>query len=428
MHMFPEAFLHFVWKILYFDFNHLFTTDGRPVRILKNGVHNLNQGPDFSGAVILIGDTEWSGNVEIHVNSGEWYAHKHQLDEKYNSVILHVVFATEGKPVVRQDGSVCPEIVIGNRIPATAFERYAVLNTAKSGIPCASLIGGVSDFHRFAWIERLGILRMAEKFGKISDRNESLMNWEQVAWELIMRYMGGTLNGEVFERIAGGVPFSVLKKYAQNPLQMEALLFGFVWDSTGESFPEESEPYIRSIAEEYRYLKHKHSLLPQAGIGFSYFRMRPASFPDIRLAQVVQLVSLYPDLMSLFLLTNFTDFFRRDIGVSEYWLSHFRVGVVSKVSSKNIGKDRKESLIINAFVPLAYGYRSFHGVESAESHLEAVLGSLPPEKNAILEGFSDLGIHAANAIQSQGIIHLKKQFCDLKRCLECGIGAKILKG
>ena len=426
--MIPETFLHFVWKILLFDFKNLFTSDGKRVEILKNGTHNHNQGPDFLHATVRIGETVWNGNIEMHVQSADWYAHQHEKDEKYNSVILHVVYASGGKPIYRQDGSICPEIIIGDKISALAYERYAVLEGEKTGIPCRSLIGSVSDFHRFAWIERLGMMRMEEKFGKMCAENKDKIDWEQIAWEQLMRYMGGNLNGDAFALLAREIPFSVVKKYTHLPFQLASLLFGFVWDSMGENVMDEGEEEIQKYWQEYLYLKQKHNLLTSIGISFSYFRMRPVGFPDIRLAQTVQLLHHYPDLVTLFQRTDFTDFFQQTIGVSDYWLTHYRAGIVAKQVTKNIGKDQKQSLIINAFVPFSYGYRAFHGIEDAETLQENTLTALPPEKNTLLDSFAALDIHAANALQSQGIIHLKKQYCDAKRCLECGIGAKILKG
>jgi hypothetical protein len=55
------------------------------------------------------------------------------------------------------------------------------------------------------------------------------------------------------------------------------------------------------------------------------------------------------------------------------------------------------------------------------------LEELPPEKNAILQGWEQLGMEAKSAHQTQALLQLKNAYCDKKCCLECSIGNAILK-
>ena len=88
---FPEVFLHHVWKLKLFDFKDLLTTAGETIELVELGQHNHHAGPDFSNARIRIGKTLWAGNVELHKKSSDWWLHKHQNDEAYNNVILHIL-------------------------------------------------------------------------------------------------------------------------------------------------------------------------------------------------------------------------------------------------------------------------------------------------------------------------------------------------
>ena len=92
-----ESFLHYVWQYQYFDRSDLRTTDGEPVSVFVPGIKNSDAGPDFFNARIRIGAVSWIGNVEIHIFSSGWTAHKHDLDDAYENVILHVVWKEDKK-------------------------------------------------------------------------------------------------------------------------------------------------------------------------------------------------------------------------------------------------------------------------------------------------------------------------------------------
>src|SRR5665213_1442732 len=118
--LFPEDFLHYVWKFRLFDRFDLQTSDGKELEILSAGLHNSDSGPDFHNARIRIGDTVWAGNVEVHVSSSDWQKHGHTTDNAYNSVILHVVYRDDA-PVILPDGRRLPPLELLNRISADLY-------------------------------------------------------------------------------------------------------------------------------------------------------------------------------------------------------------------------------------------------------------------------------------------------------------------
>ena len=75
-----EDFLHYLWKFKKFDTSNLQTTTNQPITILKAGDYLQLAGPDFFNAQIIIGNQKWAGNVEIHLQSSDWYLHHHQND------------------------------------------------------------------------------------------------------------------------------------------------------------------------------------------------------------------------------------------------------------------------------------------------------------------------------------------------------------
>ena len=86
-----EDYLHFIWKYQLFDSKSLTTTHRDSITVLKTGLPNTGQGPDFNHASVKIGSEIFHGHVEIHIDNTEWYNHKHHQDSYYDNVILHVV-------------------------------------------------------------------------------------------------------------------------------------------------------------------------------------------------------------------------------------------------------------------------------------------------------------------------------------------------
>ena len=99
-----EDFLHYIWKYKKFDVFSLVTTKNEAIEILSVGQHNTNSGPDFFNAKLRIDNQLWAGNVEIHINSSDWYLHKHEVDKAYDNVVLHVVWNDDAE-IFRKDNS-----------------------------------------------------------------------------------------------------------------------------------------------------------------------------------------------------------------------------------------------------------------------------------------------------------------------------------
>jgi len=104
-----EELLHFIWKFKKLPLADLLTTRSESINLLNLGIHNHHAGPDFFNAKIDIAGQLWAGNVEIHINSSDWYAHKHEEDSNYDNVILHVVW-NDDVAVFRKDGSEIPAL------------------------------------------------------------------------------------------------------------------------------------------------------------------------------------------------------------------------------------------------------------------------------------------------------------------------------
>jgi hypothetical protein len=101
---FPERLLQKLWLRGDFDASAATLADGRDVRVLHPGKWNHLGGPDFSGARLVIGGREVTGDVELHLHAREWAAHGHAADRAYDNVVLHAVLFPGEESVTRGGG------------------------------------------------------------------------------------------------------------------------------------------------------------------------------------------------------------------------------------------------------------------------------------------------------------------------------------
>lgn len=175
-----EDFLHYCWKYQYFKPEELLTSNGESIVVKSAGIHNTNSGPDFLNARLIIGDKEWAGNVEIHINSSDWYKHKHQSDKSYDSVILHVVFKYDAE-VLLSDDSVIPTLELNRLIYSEAFDNYQNLLNETDWLACKNSVAKLDQFTVNNWLDRLIIQRLENKVVAIEEvLKQTNGDWERV--------------------------------------------------------------------------------------------------------------------------------------------------------------------------------------------------------------------------------------------------------
>jgi len=429
-----EKLFHIVWERLYFDTQHLSTTSGATLHIISTGRYNTNQGPDFLHAKIDIEGVIWHGHIELHIDAQDWYRHQHHLDTHYNVTVLHVVLQTDGRPIIREDGTQIPELLLTPYLDKQILHRYDQLRLSEDVIPCGSHFSQITGVVKHSWIERLAVERMQAKALAMQNRLQTLkQDWEQVLWEELSGMMGGPVNKENFRQLATNVPLQLIQKYVAHPLQVDALLFGasgMLNTSPAPSLEDTKHPdyYYHQLYKEWQFLKAKHKLYNLSPIPFKRLRMRPAALPPIRIAQLARLICTYPQLIRLTEPEQFTDLLDKQISPHPYWETHFQFFDLSSSQNKPIGSQQKELLLINVLIPFSWLYHHLHGREIADELIEKGLYVLKPENNRITRQFKALLMDNPNAFYSQGMIQLYKHYCVEKKCLHCHIGQHIISG
>jgi len=419
-----EDFLHYVWQYKKFDFSNLTTVSGEVLTITNCGNYLQQTGPDFFNAQISIGNQKWAGNIEIHIKSSDWYLHHHEKDSNYDNVILHVVWEHD-TPVFRKDNTEIPVLELNKYISKKELENYQSLTSKKSWIYCESQIDTIDYFVFQNWQERLFIERLERKYRPIEQLlKETENNWEAVLFCMLAKNFGLNTNGETFLKIAKSIPFPIIRKESVEVENIESLLFGMA-----DMFPVDAEDnYTKELKKRFYYITQKYSLKEIITEPVQFFKHRPDNFPTIRLAQLAMLYHKQQNLFSKVTVAKSVKELRQlfDITISDYWQTHYQFDKASPKKKKQFSNSFIDLLVINTIVPIQFVYAKSQGKETSESLID-LLREVEAEKNIIIEKFSNFGIKAKNAFETQSLLQLKNEYCNHGKCLQCAVGIQLLK-
>ncbi len=418
-----EELLHYVWKHKLFALKPQQTTDGQSVEIIDPGLANIHAGPDFFNAKIKINGVLWVGNVEIHQQSSDWFRHNHHQDPAYDSVILHVASQIDAFPT-RSNGEAIPQMEL--QYPAYITANYGQLLREDRYPACHDLIRGLSSFFLHSWLSSLQIERFEAKTEQIQKRLEMCgQDWENAFFITLARNFGFGVNSDTFELWATTVPLAAVNKHRDSLFQIEAIFFG----QAGLLQEPPIDTYTENMSKEYQYLRQKFGLMPSHECHWRFLRLRPGNFPHIRIAQLACLYHRSQGLLSQLMETESLKDIRELLkgGTSEYWVFHYIFGEVSHPQPKSLSESSINLLIINTVVPFLYAYGKHKAKEELCLRAGKFLEELKPENNYIIRMWQECGLKACHAGDSQALIQLKKNYCDLKKCLYCRIGYEYLK-
>ncbi|MFC5284689.1 DUF2851 family protein [Pedobacter alpinus] len=421
-----ENILHFIWKYKLFNPLELFTTDHQSLQIINFGIHNLDSGPDFFNAKVKIAETIWAGNVEIHIKSSDWLKHHHQKDKAYDNVILHVVW-THDVPIYRTDKTLLPVLELKNLVNPQVIENYELISQNNYWIPCEAQVNLVDDFTKHQCLDRMLTERLEHKSLIIKDiYNKYNGSWEDTFYTVLAKSFGFKVNALPFELLSKNLPQLILAKHKNSVLQVEALVFGVAGFLQGEL----KDEYPSQLKAEFQFLRAKYQLNVIDISLWKFSKTRPDNFPTVRLSQFAALVLKSQHLFSkIIAVKNKADYSAifKDLPINNYWIKHYMFDKEVAKRSINIGNLSIDNILINALTPLLFFYGQEIGDKQFVELAFNLLLTIKPEENKISRGFIERGFNVSNAFDTQAIIHLKKYYCDEKKCLNCGIGLKIIK-
>lgn len=463
-----EEVLSRIWQEQLFLSESLTTPEGRAVHIIRRGRKNYDNGPDFKGVLIRIANEVYEGDVELHIEQGDWHAHGHDNDPAYDRTILHVVFwpPKENAPTMTQTskGDVVPTVIVSSSLsePIEMLqERFLDRDSYRQ-----------EHFHecrvRLAEMSLKGILRQLRQIGRerLEERvtlfeqrleNEEL---EQILYEAICEGLGYSSNKVPFRELAGRLPLGKIMDHLPQQagisppplLWIQAMLFGTAGLLPKITPPDsETEAYVTELRSLWDMLAPSLDLHPMSAEQWHFFRLRPPNFPPRRLAALSYLIvdytiqPLLEGYLQLFKLLRTREKQNKqnirllertlEIPSSGYWKGRYLFGKTTAIEQDRnlLGQARIRDIIISAVLPVVLLYARQHSSPELESQIMQTYEIFPAPpwgretKEVADRLFLNHKIPAARirtAMLYQGILHLQKHFCALPACAQCAFGSR----
>ncbi len=419
-----ENYLHYLWKSKNFDNSKLELIDGREVEVINVGWHNHDAGPDFFNGTIKIDGIVWTGNIELHVKSSDWYAHKHQHDEAYSNVVLHVVYSFD-KDVKIENRNV-PTLELKSLINLDHYRSYENILKSKASKPCGQSLKNMGvaldqqiQLSFFQRMERKGLELMMIN-------NSQNLNQNKVVLYAIAQALGGRLNKTPMQELATKLPLMVLYKERWNNERVKALVFGIAG-----FLDEVNTDYQVKLKKHWCLLKRKYALVSMRKSSWKFKGVRPHSYPTRKLAEFAEIIlRISPGSLSFESQDQLKKSLEKIFGfeLDSFWEDHFTFSKSTRSKQKLvISKTTQDRIINNAVAPfLIYRKHLLNEHKNDELVLE-LLSDMPAEINNITKQWRQLGVSINSAIDSQGLIELNNEFCIFRKCLSCEVGKSILE-
>jgi len=419
-----EDFIQFIWKQRLYRGDHLRTTCGEKLRVMHPGEQNFHAGPDFFNARISLGDMTWAGNVEVHLRASDWYRHGHHIDSAYNNVLLHVVEVYDAdiyNSLGRRIHTWVPDY------PESLNRRFQLLRKEEDWLACGIYLKELPESLLKHGLQRLQNERIHQKIERMPGfQLASIIGREEAFYLAMASGFGLPLNSLPFELLSKGIPFQQMNRFRDNLSDLEALLFGH----SGLLNPARiMGPYPSSLWE--RYLSIRQSLpgdpVPQHL--WKFLRLRPASFPTLRISQFAfTLHHRFPLLDTVLSASSLTELeLLLRAGASEYWDTHYLFGKCSPPFPKYLGRQAVVTLIINVIVPFLMALGKAEGGRKYRVRAGDMINHLKAESNRVIRHWRRHGVHVENAGESQALLQLFNVYCKQNRCLHCQIGIALME-
>jgi len=437
-----------LWQHQLLDGADLATESGESIEIIYPGRINDDRGADFRDAVIVRSGELIRGDIEVHVKSSGWRAHRHHLDYTYNRVILHVV--------MWHDTDAATNLHNGRSVPILPLHKYIKIPVSQwpdekypsvaLGMPCLKITERLTTGSIAGFLDSAGEERFLAKAARFQ-ADLAQIEASQSLYQGIMGALGYSKNKSPFLELAHRLPLRVLELVTQGKISDEeclawqqALLLGTagLLPSQRQGSRQESGSDDNWIDKLERLWTSSHRTEAMSPNVWRLFKVRPNNSPVRRIVAMSYLVLRYREKGILEELVNRV----REVTVSKnhcilekgllvttkgYWANHFDFGLSCKARNPTLlGSRRAADIVVNVLLPFAFAWSQFTSQPKLERKVFDLYCCYPKlAVNSVERHMRDqLGLSSRlvnSAQRQQGLIHIYNTLCTQGRCNDCSL-------
>lgn len=436
---FPESRVVKMWRDRLPGRTDLVTEDDEPVRIVYPGRLNDDRGADYRDAVIATSRGLMRGDVEIHVKSSSWWAHRHHQDPVYNRVILHVVFWDDvARAVTLQNGRKVPTLAlhrfVGDRVD-TVYPSAIYPLPCRSGVRRwdISFMGGILDN---AGEQRF--LSRVINFQTELARTEA----SQSLYQGIMEALGYSKNKRQMVELAGRMPLRRLEAAASEKITDDECLVRYqAWlvGMAGLLPSQRTRPhYAYGRADDWFDRLEKvwaacRETATMTEDDWHFFKVRPGNLPTRRIAAMCHLLLRYRGkgvlaglidrLGEAAIETGYREMERALLVTANAYQDRYPDFSLPVL----LGRGRAADIVVNVLLPFAAAWGRANASPELAGKASEIYRHYPLLAQNTLERHmvNQLGIGrylVDSAQRQQGLLHIYKTLCSQGKCQDCPIG------
>ena len=402
------------------------TVDGKSVKIIQFGHWNHGAGPDFLHSAVEIDGELQTGALELDHRASDWEAHGHSVNEAFNGVILHVVFAVDTSLHYTRTMEHCevPRVCVPESLTREAMDlpliEMADAHLGRCFQPLMNMHAENVDSLLLEATRHRAIkkLRRRQRVIDVSGEDEWL-------WQAFAETMGYRPNKLAMTLLAQRFP---VKQLLKDPDTLESILFGAAGFLSVEIHKEaaaDSQVYLRCLWENWWQVRDDYEPSQERVIPWNFSGIRPVNHPQRRLACLTRVATCWKEFKKRCLdqtgVEGLGSFFQNLD--HPFWGHHYTLK--SKRSEKRLtlmGRDRLLDFQINHLLPAKLAadepwaweyYQKLPAPAVSEKVDKAsirLFGDTPKRKT-----------YLKKAWQHQALLQIYQDFClrDVSDCQKC---------